>query len=236
MLTWHQSVAWELAELFLEELASVQRNVQGSWSKTIDLWVGFWADIKTGHAWWKNISSAHGCMASHKPTIGPGRKKGEPFMVSNWEPSPGKCTAVMCSDSCDISSCAEVSETPGNRAKMLLHLIWLSLLVDPWSALTKGVLQLKQRKPKPKCITNTRVYTRKQITQLAQGLTHSLPTSRAEHTDCNTQPSDQWPSPMQAVSKRHFGAWTVCSAFSCLPKTKGQQSDHYSKCCFLRSL
>lgn len=104
--------------------------------------------------------------------VAPGRKKGEPFMVSNWEPSPGKCTAVMCSDSCDISSCAEVSEMPGNWAKMLLHLIWLGLFVDPWSALTKGVLQLKHSKSKLHCITNTRVCTSKQITQFAQGLTY----------------------------------------------------------------
>lgn len=166
--------------------------------------------------------------------VAPGRKKGEPFMVSNWEPSPGKCTAVMCSDSCDISSCAEVSEMPGNWAKMLLHLIWLGLFLDPWSALTKGVLQLKHSKSKLHCITNTRVCTSKQITQFAQGLTYYP--HRGLSIQTATQPSDQCPSPMQAVCKRPFGAWTVCSGFSCLPKKKGQQSNHYSKCCFLRSL
>lgn len=170
-----------------------------------------------------------------QPTMAPGRKKGEPFMVSNWEPSPGKCTEVMCSDSCEISGCPVVSEMPGSWAKMLLHLIWLGLLIEPWSALTKGVLQPKHSKPEPNCITNARVHISKQITQFAQGLAYSLPTWRAEHTDCNTQPSDQCPSPMQAVSKRPFGAWTVCCGFFCLPKEKGRQSDHYSKCCFLRS-
>lgn len=53
-------------ELFLEELAPVQRKLQRSWRKTIYLWVGFWADIKTGCTQWKNISSAHGCTRKEK--------------------------------------------------------------------------------------------------------------------------------------------------------------------------
>lgn len=60
----------------------------------------------------------------------------------------------------------------------------------------------------------------KQITQFAQSLTYSLLTSRAEHTDCNTQPSDQRPLPMQAVSKRPFGEQTVCMASLAYQKRK----------------
>ena len=114
----------------------------------------------------------------------------------------------------------------------------LGLLTHPCSALKKGILQLKHSKPKPNCLTNTRLRTSlaKWITYLfAQGLRYSL--LHLKGWVYRLQYSILWSLSISNAGCDQKAFWSMDSLqwFLFLPQKKGHRTDYHHSCYLLKS-